>query len=152
MATKATFDRSLSGKESGYGHPTLRQRRQALESPLLHHLGVQAFSIFGSQLVQFALIWHLTVTTDSATVLATAVLVGMLPNVLLGPLVGALVDRWDRRRIMLIADGSMALATLTLALLFALDAAATWHIDAVMFIRSLASAFHGNATEPEELR
>jgi MFS transporter, DHA3 family, macrolide efflux protein len=96
-------------------------------------------------LVQFALIWHLTVTTGSATVLATAVLVGMLPNVLLGPLVGALVDRWDRRRIMLIADGSIALATLIMALLFALDAAATWHIYAVMFIRSLASAFHGNA-------
>ena len=107
--------------------------------------GGQAFSIFGSQLVQFALIWHLTVTTGSATVLATAVLVGMLPNVLLGPLVGALVDRWDRRRIMLVADGSMALATLILALLFALDAAATWHIYAVMFIRSLAAAFHGNA-------
>lgn len=107
--------------------------------------GGQALSIFGSQLVQFALIWHLTVRTGSATVLATASLVGMLPAVILGPFVGALVDRWDRRRIMLLADGIIALATLALAVLFALDSAEIWHIYAVMLVRSLAGCFHGNA-------
>ena len=61
--------------------------------------GGQAISIIGSQLVQFALIWYLTVQTGSATVLATASLVGLLPNVILGPFIGTLVDRWDRRRI-----------------------------------------------------
>jgi DHA3 family macrolide efflux protein-like MFS transporter len=40
--------------------------------------GGQAFSILGSQLVQFALIWHLTVETRSATVLATASMAGTL--------------------------------------------------------------------------
>jgi MFS family permease len=62
--------------------------------------GGQALSILGSQLVQFALIWYLTVQTDSATVLATASLVGTLPQVILGPFVGTLVDRWNRRWIM----------------------------------------------------
>jgi len=52
--------------------------------------GGQALSILGSQLVQFALIWYLTIKTGSATVLATASLVGMLPNVVLGPFVGTL--------------------------------------------------------------
>jgi len=107
--------------------------------------GGQALSILGSQLVQFALIWHLTVTTGSATVLATASLVGMLPNVILGPLVGTLVDRWNRRWVMLIADSIITLATIALAVLFALDVVAIWHIYVVMFIRSLASSFHGNA-------
>lgn len=107
--------------------------------------GGQALSILGSQLVQFALIWHLTVTTGSATVLATAALVGMLPGVILGPLVGTLVDRWNRRWIMLLADGIITLATIVLAILFALDAVAIWHIYVVMSIRSLAGAFHGNA-------
>lgn len=107
--------------------------------------GGQALSILGSQLVQFALIWYLTVQTGSATVLATASLVGTLPNVVLGPFIGALIDRWDRRRIMLLADSIVTLATLTLTLLFALDAVATWHIYVVMFIRSLAGSFHGNA-------
>jgi DHA3 family macrolide efflux protein-like MFS transporter len=105
----------------------------------------QALSILGSQLVQFALIWHLTVKTGSATVLATASLVGMLPNVILGPFIGTLVDRWNRRRIMLIADSIVALATIVLAVLFALGVVEVWHIFTVLFIRSLSSTFHGNA-------
>jgi len=81
----------------------------------------QAFSLFGSQLVQFALIWWLTQKSGSATILAiaTATLVGMLPQIVLGPFAGAIVDRWNRRAIMIIADGSIALFTLLLAYLFA---------------------------------
>jgi len=105
----------------------------------------QALSILGSQLVQFALIWYLTVQTGSATVLATASLVGMLPNVVLGPFIGTLVDRWDRRRTMYLADSIEALATIALAILFALEAVEVWHIFAVLFIRSLAGAFQANA-------
>ncbi|MEJ2487875.1 MAG: MFS transporter [Anaerolineales bacterium] len=105
----------------------------------------QALSILGSQLVQFALIWHLTIKTGSATVLATASLVGMLPNVILGPFIGTLVDRWNRRWTMLLADSIEALATIALAVLFALDIVEVWHIYAVLFIRSLAGAFHANA-------
>jgi MFS transporter, DHA3 family, macrolide efflux protein len=105
----------------------------------------QAISILGSQLVQFALIWYLTVQTGSATVLATATLVGMLPNVVLGPFIGTLVDRWNRRRTMLLADSVEALATITLAVLFALNIVEIWHIFIILFIRSLAGAFHVNA-------
>lgn len=90
--------------------------------------GGQAISIIGSQLVQFALIWYLTVQTGSATVLATASLVGLLPNVILGPFIGTLVDRWDRRRIMLVSDTVITLVTIGLAVLFALDAVEVWHI------------------------
>ena len=107
--------------------------------------GGQALSLLGSQLVQFSLIWNLTVSTGSATVLATASLVGMLPGVVFGPFVGTLVDRWNRRLIMLLADSLIALATIALAFLFAQDAMQIWHIYAVMFIRSLAGSFHGNA-------
>jgi len=96
-------------------------------------------------LVQFALIWYLTVETGSATVLATASLVGLLPRVVLGPLVGTLVDRWDRRRTMLIADGAIALATISLAVLFSLDIVTLWHIYLAMFIRSIGDGFHGTA-------
>lgn len=107
--------------------------------------GGQAFSIVGSQLVQFALIWYLTVDTGSATVLATAAMVGTLPQVILGPFVGTLVDRWNRRRIMLLADSTITLFTILLALRFALNDVAVWHIYVVMFVRSLAGSFHGNA-------
>jgi DHA3 family macrolide efflux protein-like MFS transporter len=107
--------------------------------------GGQAISIIGSQLVQFALIWYLTVQTGSAIVLATASLVGLLPNVILGPFIGTLVDRWDRRRIMLVSDSVIMVVTIGLAILFALDAIDVWLIYAVMFIRALFGSFHSNA-------
>lgn len=44
----------------------------------------QQISLFGSAIAQFALIWWLTQWTGSATVLATASLVAILPQVLLG--------------------------------------------------------------------
>ena len=105
----------------------------------------QAFSLFGSALVQFALVWWLTKETGSATVLATATLVALLPQIVFGPFIGALVDRWNRRVIMIVADGSIALATAFLFYLFATDQIQIWHIYAVMFIRSLGTAFHSPA-------
>jgi DHA3 family macrolide efflux protein-like MFS transporter len=104
--------------------------------------GGQAFSLFGSALVQFALVWHLTRTTGSATVLATATLVALLPQIVLGPFVGALVDRWNRRLIMIVADSSIAASTLVLVWLFATGRVEVWHVYAIMGLRSLGSAFH----------
>ncbi|MBN2148986.1 MAG: MFS transporter [Anaerolineales bacterium] len=107
----------------------------------------QAFSLLGSQLVQFALIWWLTQTTGSATVLATATLVGIVPQVVLGPFMGTLVDRWNRRVTMIVADGISALAIVALAALYALNLAQVWHIYVLMFIRSVAGGFHWPAMQ-----
>ena len=104
--------------------------------------GGQAFSLFGSSLVQFALVWYLTKQTGSATVLATATLVAMLPQIVLGAFVGALVDRWNRRLIMIIADGGIALATVALIYLFLSGQVQIWHIYLILMIRSLGQAFH----------
>jgi DHA3 family macrolide efflux protein-like MFS transporter len=105
----------------------------------------QAFSLFGSSLVQFALVWWLTREIGSATVLATATLAALLPQIILGPFVGTLVDRWNRRIIMIVADTSIALATVLLFYLFATEQIQTWHIFALMAVRSLGGAFHGPA-------
>jgi MFS transporter, DHA3 family, macrolide efflux protein len=102
----------------------------------------QAFSLFGSALVQFALIWWLTQESGSATVLAIATLVGMLPQIVLGPFAGALVDRWNRRVIMMIADATIAVFTLLLAYFFATGTVQIWHVYAIMAVRSLGGAFH----------
>jgi len=107
----------------------------------------QSFSLLGSNLVQFALVWWLTKTTGSAAVLATATLVALLPNVFLGPFAGALVDRWNRRRVMIIADGAIALATFVLVLLFWSGSIQIWHVYVAMFIRALGSCFHWPAMQ-----
>ena len=102
----------------------------------------QAFSLVGSSLVQFALIWWLTQKTGSATILATVSLVALLPQIVLGPFVGALVDRWNRRIIMIVADSGIALATGVLMYLFATGQVQVWHIYAISLLRSLGGAFH----------
>jgi MFS transporter, DHA3 family, macrolide efflux protein len=102
----------------------------------------QAFSLLGSNLVQFALVWWLTKTTGSPAVLATATFVALLPNVFLAPFAGALVDRWNRRKVMILADASIAIATLVLVILFWNGLIQIWHVYLIMFIRALGSTFH----------
>ena len=74
-------------------------------------------------------------------------MVGLLPPVLLGPLVGTLVDRWDRRRVMIAADAGIAAATLVLAFLFALGLVRVGHVYALMFVRALGATFHWPAMQ-----
>lgn len=105
----------------------------------------QMFSLLGSAVVQFALIWYLTEKTGSAAVLATASMVGLLPQVLLGPFAGALVDRWNRKATMVVADLIVTLATVALMLLFYFDIVQIWHIYMVLFVRAISGIFQGPA-------
>ncbi|NTV38274.1 MAG: MFS transporter, partial [Anaerolineales bacterium] len=109
--------------------------------------GAQIFSLLGSGLVQFALVWYITQQTGSAALLVTATFVALLPDILFAPFTGALVDRLNRRVVMIIADGAIALATLGLVLLFALNSIEIWHIFIVLFLRSLGSTFHWPAMQ-----
>jgi DHA3 family macrolide efflux protein-like MFS transporter len=109
--------------------------------------GAQAVSLLGSNLIGFALVWYLTELTGSAVVLATASLMNTLPQVILGPFAGALIDRWNRRVVLIAADGIIAIATLFLAYLFLIDVAEIWHIYVLMFIRSTAGGFHWAAMQ-----
>lgn len=97
--------------------------------------------------MQFALVWWLTETTGSATVLAFASIMAVLPQVFLSPIAGALVDRWDRRLVMMVADSVIALAVVVLAVLYALDAVQIWHIYLLIFIRAAGGAFHWPAMQ-----
>lgn len=103
--------------------------------------GGQAFSLVGSSLVRFALVWWLTEETGSATVLTSATLVSSLPQIGLAPFTGALVDRWDRRRVMIASDAMIALFTGVLAYLFWLGIAEVWHVYLVLFLRAFGDVF-----------
>ena len=105
----------------------------------------QALSLLGSQLVQFAIIWYLTQKTNSATTLAIASMMGLLPQVLLSPFIGTWVDRGNRRLILIVADSMVAIATLSLGLLFASGLIQVWQIYLVLLIRAVASGFHQSA-------
>lgn len=102
----------------------------------------QSFSIIGSMLVQFALVWYMTEQTGSATVLATATILSILPGIFLGPFAGALVDRWNRKLVMLVADGVTALATVVLVFLFWSGDIQIWHLFVAQFVRAVGGTFH----------
>jgi len=105
--------------------------------------GGQALSLVGSRVGGFALVWWLTKESGgSATVLAAMTLIAMLPQVFLGPFVGALVDRLNRRRVMIVADSLIALFSAGLAALAWLNVLEIWHIYVIMFIRALGGTFH----------
>lgn len=101
----------------------------------------QAVSQLGSRLVGFAFVWHLTSTYHSATILSIATLVSILPDVIISPIAGALIDRWNRKRVMIVTDILTAILTLVLALLFAFTNVQIWQIYLVMFLRSTFGAF-----------
>jgi MFS transporter, DHA3 family, macrolide efflux protein len=107
----------------------------------------QAASLLGSSVVQFALVWWLTVQTRSATILAMASLVGYLPTILLGPFAGAMVDRLNRRRIMIIADAGIAAATALLGVDYILGWMQPWHIYVILLVRAIGGTFHSPAMQ-----
>ena len=101
----------------------------------------QAFSLFGSRLVQFTLVWWLTQESGSASVLALASIMALLPQVIVGPFAGSLVDRWSRRLLLIVSDGMIALLIVLLALLYSWGVVEIWHVYALMLFRALLGAF-----------
>jgi DHA3 family macrolide efflux protein-like MFS transporter len=106
----------------------------------------QALSLIGSALTQFVLLWWITDTTGSASALAIAGMMALLPQAVFGPLGGTLADRLPRRIIMIIADSITALCMVMLIALFATGNIQLWHAYALMFIRSTMQAFQQPAS------
>ena len=125
----------------------IRQQTPHWAPPFFTIWAGQALSLVGSGVAGFALVWWLTERTGSATVLATATLVQLLPGIFLGPFAGALVDRWNRRTVMLIADSVIALFSAWLAFLFWAGTMQVWHVYVIMFVRALGGAFHWPAMQ-----
>lgn len=105
----------------------------------------QAFSLVGSALVRFAIIWWLTEKTGSEVVLTTASIVSMLPFLLLAPFSGPLIDRWNRRWVMVISDALIAILTAGLAYLYWRGIVEVWHIYLVLFLRAFGDVFQSPA-------
>ena len=108
----------------------------------------QAFSLLGSAAVQFAVIWWLTVQTGSAITLTVASIISFLPNLLLGPFAGDWIDRYNRGKVMIAADGLVALSSVILGAAFLImDIPPVWFIYTVLFLRGLGNTFHSPAIQ-----
>ena len=102
----------------------------------------QFLSILTSSIVNFAIVLWLSLETGSAEVLAFATMAALLPQSVLGLVTGIVIDRWKRKRVMIMADSFIAFCTLILAVLFYFDLAKISHIYVLLALRSVGSAFH----------
>lgn len=102
----------------------------------------QFISIITSSLVNFAVMLWLSITYDSAVVLANSAIAGFLPQAVLGLFSGVYVDKWNRKLTMMLADGFIALCTLAIALVFAYGEAEIGLLYLLLALRSAGSAFH----------
>ena len=102
----------------------------------------QFLSILTSSIVNFAIVLWLSLETGSAEVLAFATMAALLPQSVLGLFTGIFIDRWKRKRVMIMADSFIAFCTLILAVLFYFDLAKISHIYVLLALRAVGSAFH----------
>lgn len=102
-------------------------------------LSAQTISMFGSFLVQYAIFWHLTLTTKSGLVLALAAIFGFLPQAIVSIFAGVWADRINRKIMIIAADVAIAAATLGLAFLMLSGISDLWLIFLVMGVRSIGA-------------
>ena len=102
----------------------------------------QAISQFSSSVLQFAVVWYLTDHTGSAMVLTAAMMMGFLPQGVLGPFIGVFIDRYNRKRIMIISDLLISAASFVMVLAGWMGRLSTELILVVLLARSVGSAFH----------
>lgn len=100
----------------------------------------QVISVMGSALTSFVLGVWVFQQTGSVTQYSLILMAALVPGILLAPLAGVLVDRWDRRSAMILSDSAAAAITLIVAALFYLDRLETWHLYVLLAIASLCRA------------
>ena len=115
-------------------------RKSGFKSFLIIWIG-QLVSLTGSGLTGFAIGVWVFLETGSTTLFALIQLVTTLPNILIGPISGALVDRWDRRKAMLFSDSGSAVCTLIIFILLSTDRLELWHIYILLTISSSFATF-----------
>ncbi|WP_426754714.1 MFS transporter [Myxococcus sp. Y35] len=103
-------------------------------------LGSQALSLLGSSLVQYALLWQVTLQTRSSVMMTLYIVAGFLPTFLLSPFAGVWADRYDRRKLIALSDAMIALVTLALAVVFTLRGTELWLFFLAAAVRSVGTA------------
>ncbi|MBU1225884.1 MAG: MFS transporter [Actinobacteria bacterium] len=118
---------------------------KGLEFPGSRTFGIvwagQLVSTLGSTMTSFGLAIWVFEETGSATQLALIVLFARLPMLLVSPFAGALIDRWDRRTAMLLADAGAAVGTLVTMLLLFGGVLETWHLYLTLSFSGVFQAF-----------
>lgn len=99
----------------------------------------QTISLFGSSLVQYAIMWYITLETQSGIMMTISIICGFVPAFFLSPFAGVWADRFNRKLLIMLADSMIALSTLVLAVLFLLGYEAIWLLFVMSAIRAVGT-------------
>lgn len=100
----------------------------------------QAISELGTAMTNYALVLWTYAQNETATSLSTLTVCSFLPTIVLRFAAGAMADRWDKKRIMLLSDSLAACATLAVLALYSVDGLRTWHLYVINFLLSCMNA------------
>jgi MFS transporter, DHA3 family, macrolide efflux protein len=117
-----------------------KQKPQGMRTFIVIWFG-QLVSTLGSGLTGFALGVWLYMESGSTTLFAMNMLAYAVPNLVVSPFAGALVDRWDRRLVLIFSDMGAGLSTAAVALLYFTGNLEFWHIFIATAVNSSCSAF-----------
>lgn len=101
----------------------------------------QLISLIGSGLTSFALGVWVYQRTGSVTQFSLILLSAILPSILISPIAGVFIDRWNRRWCMILSDSSAGITTVVIALLLASGNLEIWHIYIAVGFSSICKAF-----------
>lgn len=102
-------------------------------------LSSQTISLFGSSLVQYAMMWYITLSTQSGIMMTIYIICGFIPTFLLSPVAGVWADRFNRKKLIVYADGLIAISTLILAILYLLGYESIWLLFIMASIRAIGT-------------
>ncbi|MFC5668163.1 amino acid adenylation domain-containing protein [Kitasatospora misakiensis] len=134
----------LAGLSRDTAEPAPTAATAAVRPTMRRFLGVaagQQVSMIGSALTEFALPVWIYLTTGSLAQFGLLAACGLVPGILTAPIAGALVDRGDRRRIMLYGDLAAGLTQAVMLLLYLADSLRVWHAYVLIAVLSTALTF-----------
>lgn len=102
-------------------------------------LAGQTLSLFGTSLVQYAIVWYITLTTQSGVMMTISIVCGFLPTFFLSPFAGVWADRYNRKLLIILSDSMIAVSTLFLAVVFLMGYDALWLLFLMSAIRATGS-------------
>lgn len=108
-------------------------------------LGSQTISLFGSALVQYAIMWYITLNTQSGVMMTFSIICGFVPTFFLSPFAGVWADRYNRKILIILSDSLIAISTLVLAILFLMGYEALWLLFLMSAIRAIGTGIQGPA-------
>ncbi len=115
--------------------------------PYLMLWGTQAFSALGSGMTSYALVLWLYLRSGSALRTALLSVCSYAPYVVMSIFAGALSDRWNKKRTMLVCDLLAALSTVIVFLLIKADALNAWHLYVLNALNGLMNTIQQPASE-----